>query len=137
MKDHDNVNSPSHYASGSIECFDAMKAMMTTEEIRGYLRGNSFKYRWRYRLKNGIEDLQKAEWYEKKLIELELNDAQKSYEEGFETLGKKDIEAGQSLLKEIEDLDEEDFEGRRKTRQEVIQKREEERKKEKAWYEEV
>ena len=48
-----------------------MVSMLTVDEIRGYLRGNSFKYRWRYTHKNGIEDLKKAEWYEKKLLRLE------------------------------------------------------------------
>lgn len=66
----DNVNSPPHYVSGGIECFDAMRAMLTDEEIIGYLRGNSFKYRWRFRHKNGAEDLKKAEWYERKLLEI-------------------------------------------------------------------
>jgi hypothetical protein len=71
----DNVNSPTHYTTGGIECFDAMKAMLTREELIGYLRGNSFKYRWRFRHKNGVEDLRKAEWYEKKLLELVDNSA--------------------------------------------------------------
>ena len=67
----DAVNNPSHYASGGIECIDAMQAMLTREEFIGYLRGNIFKYQWRYKLKNGIEDLKKAQWYANRLIELE------------------------------------------------------------------
>jgi len=55
----------------NIECFEAMVSMMTIEELRGYLRGNSFKYRWRYQKKAGLQDLDKAEWYEKKLLRLE------------------------------------------------------------------
>lgn len=55
----------------NIECFEAMVSMMTIEELRGYLRGNSFKYRWRYQKKAGLQDLEKAEWYEKKLLRLE------------------------------------------------------------------
>lgn len=55
----------------SIECFEAMVSMMTVEELRGYLRGNSFKYRWRYQKKAGVQDLQKAAWYERKLLRLE------------------------------------------------------------------
>lgn len=55
----------------NIECFEAMVSMLTVDEIRGYLRGNSFKYRWRYRHKAGVQDLQKANWYEQKLIKLE------------------------------------------------------------------
>ncbi|HET8791696.1 MAG TPA: DUF3310 domain-containing protein [Modicisalibacter sp.] len=71
MSPADAIN-PDHYRQGGIECIEAMQAMLTTEELRGYLRGNSFKYRWRYRNKNGIEDLNKARWYEDKLLELEV-----------------------------------------------------------------
>lgn len=67
----DNVNSPNHYASQSIECIVAMEAMLTPEEFIGYLRGNIFKYQWRYKQKNGIEDLKKAQWYQNKLLEKE------------------------------------------------------------------
>ena len=88
----DVVNSPGHYKKDAsllettiraaltnngdidplnLECIEAMVSMLTIDEIRGYLRGNSFKYRWRYRHKNGIVDLKKAKWYEKKLLRLE------------------------------------------------------------------
>lgn len=67
----DNVNSPNHYASQSIECIVAMEAMLSPEEFIGYLRGNIFKYQWRYKQKNGIEDLKKAQWYQNKLLEKE------------------------------------------------------------------
>jgi len=64
----DMVNSPTHYNSGDIECIDAIRAMLTKDEYVGYLRGNSLKYRWRFRYKNSpIEDLEKADWYEKRL----------------------------------------------------------------------
>tara|TARA_Y100000361_G_scaffold20788_1_gene16181 strand:- start:852 stop:1115 length:264 start_codon:yes stop_codon:yes gene_type:complete len=66
MKD-DVVNNPKHYNQGLIECIDAIQAMLSPEEFVGYLRGNSLKYRWRFRYKNGLEDLEKAEWYEKRL----------------------------------------------------------------------
>jgi hypothetical protein len=68
--DHDMVNKPPHYNKGDIECIDGIKAMLSEEEYIGYLRGNSLKYRWRYPYKNGLEDLKKAEWYEKKLLEI-------------------------------------------------------------------
>jgi hypothetical protein len=68
----DDVNSPAHYsAQGDIECIDAMESMMSREEIIGYLRGNSFKYRWRCRDKgNAVKDLRKAQWYENRLMAL-------------------------------------------------------------------
>jgi len=64
----DNVNNPPHYNKGGVECIEAIESMLTAEEFIGYLRGNSLKYRWRFRYKNGIEDLYKARWYEDRLI---------------------------------------------------------------------
>ena len=66
----DVVNKPKHYNQGGIECIDAIEAMLTHEEFVGYLRGNSLKYRWRFRYKNGEEDLLKAQWYEYKLFKI-------------------------------------------------------------------
>ena len=64
----DLVNSPPHYANGTIECIEAMKSMLTPEEFIGYLRGNAFKYMWRFRNKgNAEQDLAKATWYINKL----------------------------------------------------------------------
>jgi hypothetical protein len=65
----DAVNKPAHYNQGSIECIEAMKIVLTPEEFRGYLKGNVFKYLWREKDKNGIEDLKKAKWYLDRLID--------------------------------------------------------------------
>ena len=66
----DDVNSPTHYADqGAVECIDAMESMLSREEFIGFLRGNSFKYRWRCRSKdNAVKDLRKAQWYENRLL---------------------------------------------------------------------
>lgn len=72
----DNVN-PDHYKQGSIECIEAIKASMTHEEFIGYLKGNAMKYLWRYRNKNGVEDLKKMNWYSDRLIK-ELTELVKS-----------------------------------------------------------
>lgn len=64
----DNVNHPSHYTQGAVECIDALKASMTKEEFIGYLKGCQMKYVWRYRMKGGVEDLRKARWYLDRLI---------------------------------------------------------------------
>ena len=69
------VNGPQHYNSGDIECIDAIEAMLSKGEFIGYLRGNSFKYRWRYTYKDGVQDLMKARWYEDKLLEVYLEDS--------------------------------------------------------------
>ena len=60
---YDTVEKPEHYASGDVECIDAIKAAMTPEEFKGYLKGNVFKYVWRERQKGGEESLRKARWY--------------------------------------------------------------------------
>lgn len=64
----DTVNHPSHYASGEIECIDAIESSMTNEAFCGYLKGNVQKYMWRYENKGGLESLEKAQWYLNKLI---------------------------------------------------------------------
>ena len=64
----DMVNSPSHYNQAGIECIDAIEAA-TSDGYEYYLQGNIIKYLWRYRYKNGVEDLKKAQWYLEKLIE--------------------------------------------------------------------
>ena len=65
----DMVNRPAHYNNGKMECIDAIHGMLTHDEYIGYLRGNSLKYRWRFRYKDKpIEDLRKASWYEERLM---------------------------------------------------------------------
>lgn len=67
-KKADMVNSPPHYNQAGVECIDAIRAA-TDEGYEYYLQGNIIKYLWRYRYKNGVEDLKKAQWYLEKLIE--------------------------------------------------------------------
>lgn len=64
----DNVNNPSHYGQGSIEAIDYIEDFLTEEEFIGYLRGNIAKYMHRWRYKNQLEDLEKAQWYLNRLI---------------------------------------------------------------------
>ena len=71
----DNVNKPPHYNQPGIECIDAILAA-TGDGFEYYLQGNIMKYLWRYRYKNGTEDLRKAQWYLNKLIEVKQNDSQ-------------------------------------------------------------
>ena len=65
----DNVQHPTHYTTGGIECIQAIKASMSPEEYQGYLKGNALKYLWRFRHKNGVEDLRKMQVYINWLIE--------------------------------------------------------------------
>lgn len=67
---NDTVNHPPHYTQGGIECIEAIKAATVgLEGIEAVCMGNAIKYIWRWKQKNGIEDLKKAIWYINKLIE--------------------------------------------------------------------
>lgn len=66
----DAVNHPSHYNSGGVECIEAIKASMGSEQFLGYLKGNVMKYLWRFDKKGKpVEDLEKAVWYIRRLID--------------------------------------------------------------------
>jgi len=66
----DMVNHPPHYTQGGVECIDAIRAATVGRDAyEGYLTGQIMKYIWRYPLKNGLEDVKKAEFYLRRLIE--------------------------------------------------------------------
>lgn len=69
---HDEVNNPSHYTSGGIECIEAIEAALTPEEYRGFLKGNILKYTWRERHKGGVQSLEKARWYLNRMLGYDL-----------------------------------------------------------------
>ena len=69
----DPVNSPTHYQTGLIETIDSIKNILGHDKFQAYCTGNVIKYLSRYREKNGLEDLKKAETYISFII--------KSYEE--------------------------------------------------------
>ena len=59
-----NVDHPAHYAgSTSIECIEAMKIAFGYQAVYSFCVCNAFKYLWRYKNKNGQEDIEKARWY--------------------------------------------------------------------------
>lgn len=67
----DMVNSPAHYTAGKVECIDALEAATTgLNGIEAVCTANAIKYLWRWKHKNGVEDLRKAQWYISKLIEV-------------------------------------------------------------------
>lgn len=65
----ENVNHPAHY-QGKHECIDEMIAMFGVEAVKCFCMCNVYKYRFRAAAKNGQEDLDKADWYMDKLMEL-------------------------------------------------------------------
>lgn len=70
-KENDLVNHPQHYKSKSgLEVIDAIKAF--TEDLQGIEAvdtANIIKYICRWKKKNGLQDLEKAQWYLNNLIE--------------------------------------------------------------------
>lgn len=66
-----NVNHPSHYCKeGRKECIEEMLDLFGIDEVKSFCKLNVYKYRYRHDLKNGQEDLKKAEWYQNKYDEL-------------------------------------------------------------------
>lgn len=73
----DNVNSPSHYCKGGLECIEAIRATCEgLDGVEAYYAGNVIKYVWRFKFKNGVEDLKKARKYLDWLIEKEEKESE-------------------------------------------------------------
>lgn len=70
MNTHENVDHPAHYNQSKIECIDAIDA--ATVGLSGseaFYIGVTIKYLWRWKSKNGIEDIKKAIWYLNRMVE--------------------------------------------------------------------
>ena len=64
----DEVNSPEHYTVGGHEAIDVIRAKLTPEEYRGYLKGNILKYVMRSNYKGQHDaDCKKGAWYSEEL----------------------------------------------------------------------
>ena len=72
MSKEDLVNNPPHYTQG-IETIKIIRAKLTDEEYRGYLKGTIMKYDTRIGLKgteqDAINDAGKLSWFANKLKE--------------------------------------------------------------------
>lgn len=69
-QENDDVERPSHYNTGAVECIEGLEACLSAEEYQGYLRGNAMKYLWRCSYKGSmVKDLKKATWYIERLVE--------------------------------------------------------------------
>lgn len=65
---NDVVNKPEHY-QGRVECIEAIEAATAgLEGIEAVCTANVLKYAWRWKKKNGVQDLRKARWYLDRLI---------------------------------------------------------------------
>ena len=61
-----NISHPSHYGGEDniYECIKVLRAWMSDDEFKGFLRGNVIKYLCRCEKKeNEMADLKKAKWY--------------------------------------------------------------------------
>ena len=67
----DVVNHPSHYETGKFECIDVMREVFGADAVKDFCLCNAFKYLYRTKRKNGLEDIKKCQWYINKYIELE------------------------------------------------------------------
>lgn len=76
---NDPVNHPAHYTQGGVECIDAINAAVShLDGYEAWLTGSVIKYLWRWKLKNGIEDLKKAQFYLNRLIQHESDSAERT-----------------------------------------------------------
>ena len=74
VQEDDVVNHPSHYTAGKVECIYALEsATIGLEGIEAVCTANAIKYLWRWKHKNGVQDLKKAKWYIDRLIQIKEN----------------------------------------------------------------
>lgn len=73
MKANDIQLGGDHYRSKTIQPWDAMAAWMTPDEFAGFLKGNAIKYLARCNDKGGRQDIEKAQHYIQKLLEVTKN----------------------------------------------------------------
>ena len=71
VMEYDNVNHPAHYNTGKYESIDVMVETQGVDAVKNFCICNAFKYIYRHRFKNGVEDIKKAIWYLNKYVELE------------------------------------------------------------------
>lgn len=91
----DMVNHPTHYETGKFECIEVMVETQGVEAVQDFCICNAFKYLYLHRRKNGKEDIEKAQWYINKYLELEEKDELKRVSEsGTEDNGLKQTSEG-------------------------------------------
>ena len=65
----DQVNHPSHYTQGSIECIDAIASTLGHGAFVDFLRAQVIKYMWRLGRKGeALEDAKKGAWYANRIV---------------------------------------------------------------------
>ena len=93
----DNVNKPKHYTQGNVECIDAIESATTgLTGIVAVCIANIIKYVWRFGRKNGIEDLDKADYYLQRVRTLLRKEETKIKSTAFEGL-QEELKMNQKL----------------------------------------
>jgi len=65
----DQVNHPSHYTQGPVECIDAIASALGHGAFVDFLRAQVIKYMWRLGHKgDALEDAKKGTWYASRLV---------------------------------------------------------------------
>ena len=71
----DLVNQPPHYKKNKVQAIKVIEAGLGDQGFQDYLLGQVFKYLLKFKHKGKpIEVLEKAEWYENKLMEVLKNE---------------------------------------------------------------
>lgn len=72
-KSNSIVERPAHYSQGAIDVIEALYQLLTWEQFKGFMQGNIVKYTVRFEDKDDpIIDLEKAEYYTKRLREYRM-----------------------------------------------------------------
>ena len=102
------VNHPDHYQSKSgIEAIDVIEAFCDgLNGLEAFCTGNAMKYLCRWKKKNGIEDLKKAQWYLNRLIEY-VENPNKSKEPDIVLTPNDIIIRGKSIMEFCKELEKE------------------------------
>ena len=64
----DSAPEPRHYKNLPIDTLELISVNFSDEAYMGFLEGNVLKYVMRYKMKNGMQDLRKAQYYLELLI---------------------------------------------------------------------
>lgn len=96
----DNIYHPAHYnIPGRKECIEEMIDKFGYEKVEAFCELNSYKYQYRHELKNGNEDLEKADNYKNMLAEYMKRDPRHRIAEYYDFY----IQA-QQLIEEMAEL---------------------------------
>lgn len=94
------VSHPDHYIHGGLETIDVIEAFIEGLPAKeAFLTGQVLKYMSRWNSKNGLQDLEKAQWYLTRLINREKNKAlcKQTLSELVDDVMKEDFSKGEHI----------------------------------------